>query len=62
VAIAAQALSPRSAISRAEPAVSAATIGLMPSLRMILRHWPSAWTWLSTVLMSSILEPLIPSY
>ena len=26
---------------------------------MILRHWPSAWTWLSTVLMSSSLEPLI---
>ena len=50
--MAARVLSPASAISRAEPAVSAATIGLMPSLRMILRHWPSAWTWLSTVLMS----------
>ena len=25
--------------------------GLMPSLRITLRHWPSAWTWLSTVLM-----------
>jgi hypothetical protein len=32
--------------------VSAATIGWMPSLRMILRHCPSAWTWLSTVLMA----------
>ena len=24
---------------------------------MILRHWPSAWTWLSTVLMSSSVAP-----
>ena len=37
--------------------MSAATIGLMPSLRMILRHWPSAWTWLSTVLMSLSVAP-----
>ena len=44
--------------SRAEPAVSAATIGLMPSLRMMLRHWPSAWTWLSTVLMSASVRAL----
>jgi hypothetical protein len=27
-------------------------MALMPSLRMMRRHWPSAWTWLSTVLMS----------
>ena len=31
--------------------MSAATIALISSLRMMLRHWPSAWTWLSTVLM-----------
>jgi len=42
---------------RAEPAVSAATTGLMPSLRMMLRHWPSACTWLSTVLMPARLAP-----
>ncbi len=40
----------RSEMSRALPAVSAATIGLMPSLRMMRRHWPSAWTWLSHAL------------
>ena len=37
-----------SATSRAEPAVSPATTGFRPSWRMILRHWPSAWTWLWT--------------
>ena len=40
-----------SATSRAEPAVSAATRGLSFNSRMILRHWPSAITWLSTDLM-----------
>ena len=30
---------------------------LMPSLRMTLRHWPSAWTWLSTVLSVFRLAP-----
>ena len=30
---------------------------LMPSLRMMRRHCPSAWTWLSTVLMSASLAP-----
>ena len=34
-----------------------ATIGLILSLRMMLRHCPSAWTWLSTVLMSASLAP-----
>jgi len=52
-------LSPRSEISRALPAVSTATIGLMPSFLMMRRHWPSAWTWLSTLLMSASLVPLI---
>ena len=33
------------------PAVSAATTGLSFSSRMMLRHWPSAITWLCTVLM-----------
>ena len=51
VASAARVMSPASATSRAAPAVSAATTALMPSVRMMLRHWPSAWTWLSTVLM-----------
>ena len=55
--MAATLLSPRSAMSRALPAVSAATIGLRPSLRMMRRHWPSACTWLSTVLMSASLVP-----
>ena len=45
-------------MSRALPAVSACTIGLMPSLRMMRRHWPSACTWLSTLLMSSSLVAL----
>ena len=31
---------------RAEPAVSASVTALRPSLRSVLRHWPSAWTWL----------------
>jgi len=48
----------RSAISRALPAVSPATIGMTPSLRMMRRHWPSAWTWLSTLLMSESFAPL----
>ena len=51
-AIEAQDLSSRSATMRALPAVSPETIGLIFSLRMMLRHCPSAWTWLSTVLMS----------
>ena len=55
--MAATVLSLRSDTSRALPAVSAATIGLMPSLRMMRRHWPSAWTWLSTVLMSDSFAP-----
>src|SRR5665811_715245 len=29
----------------------------MPSLRMMRRHCPSAWTWLSTVLISLSLAP-----
>jgi len=58
-AIAATLLSPRSEMSRALPAVSTATIGLMPSFLMMRRHWPSAWTWLSTLLMSASLVPLI---
>src|SRR5438093_1077203 len=49
--MAARLLSPACVISRAEPAVSAATTGLMRSLRIIFRHWPSACTRLSTVLM-----------
>ncbi len=28
---------------RAEPAVSASGTGRRPSLRSVLRHWPSAW-------------------
>jgi hypothetical protein len=36
--------SPASATWRAAPAVSGATTALRPSRRMILRHWPSAWT------------------
>ena len=51
VASAAREISPASATSRAAPAVSAATTGLTRSARMMLRHWPSAWMWLSTVLM-----------
>ena len=31
---------------RAEPAVSASGTGFRPSLRSVLRHWPSAWVWL----------------
>ena len=46
------------AMWRALPAVSAATIDLSLSLRMVRRHWPSAWTWLSTLLMSASLAPL----
>ena len=46
-----------SATSRAAPAVSPEMIGLSPSSRITLRHWPSAWTWLCTVLMVSRLEP-----
>jgi len=56
-AIEAQLLSPRSATIRALPAVSPDTIGLMPSLRMMRRHCPSAWTWLSTVLIPASLAP-----
>ena len=59
--MAARVLSPTSEISRAEPAVSAATIGLMPSCRITLRHCPSACTWLSTVLMSSRVAPFTAS-
>ena len=44
--------------SRAAPAVSPATTRLQPSLRMILRHWPSAWMWLWTLLMSFSVAPL----
>ena len=39
--------------SFAAPAVSPATTGFQPFLRMYLRHWPSAWMWLWTVLISS---------
>ena len=46
-----------SATWRAEPAVSAAMTALRPSLRMVRRHWPSAWTWLSTVLMVASVAP-----
>ena len=35
--------SPPSATMRAEPAVSASGTGTRPSLRKVLRHWPSAW-------------------
>ena len=28
---------------RAEPAVSASGTAVRPSLRSVLRHWPSAW-------------------
>ena len=56
-AIAARVLSLASAISRAEPAVSAPITLLRPSLRMTLRHWPSAWIWLCTV---SIVESVAP--
>ncbi len=42
-------MSPASAISRAAPAVSPATTAFQPCLRMILRHWPSAWMWLWTL-------------
>ena len=38
---------PRSTM-RAEPAVSASGTGFRPSLRSVLRHWPSACVWLST--------------
>ena len=48
-AIAATVGSPRTAISAAAPAVSAATIGASPSARISLRHCESAWTWLLTV-------------
>ena len=57
VAMAARDGSPASATSRAEPAVSAATIGRTLSCRIVLRHWPSACTWLSTVLISASLAP-----
>ncbi len=50
-----------SATSRAEPAVSAATIGVRPRRRMARRHWPRAITWLSTVRRSEIRVPGIPS-
>ena len=33
--------------------MSAATSAETPSSRMILRHWPSAWTWLCTTSSSS---------
>ena len=46
-----------SALGVSEPAVSAATIGLSASRRMILRHWPSAITWLSTDLTSESFAP-----
>ncbi len=41
----------------AEPAVSASGIALMPSLRSVLRHWPSAWVWLITRLTESSVAP-----
>jgi len=40
------------ATSFAAPAVSPATVGFQPFLRMYFRHWPSAWMWLWTVLIS----------
>ncbi len=46
-----------SAISRAEPAVSAPITGFNFSSRMTLRHWPSAMTWLCTVLIVPRLAP-----
>ena len=55
--MAARVMSLLSATSRAEPAVSAATIGFSFNSRMILRHWPSAITWLSTDLMVFRLAP-----
>ena len=48
---------PRSATSRAAPAVSPATTERSPRRRMIRRHWPSAWTWLSTVFSVLRLAP-----
>src|ERR1700747_473317 len=57
-AMAAHVGSPRSATSRADPAVSAATTGFKFSLRMILRHCPSAITWLSTDVMVRNVAPL----
>ncbi len=49
-----------SAISRAAPAVSPETSGVRPSSRITLRHWPSAWTWLCTVLIVSSEAPATP--
>ena len=40
--------SPASAMSAAAPAVSATTRIRRPCRRRKSRHWPSAWTWLST--------------
>ena len=42
---------------RAAPAVSASITGLSFSARMTLRHWPSAMTWLCTVLSSASFAP-----
>ena len=52
--------SPQPATSRAEPAVSPATWAFNPSRRMILRHWPRAWTWLWTLRRSPIELPFTP--
>ena len=46
-----------SAISRAAPAVSPEMIGFSPCSRITLRHWPSACTWLCTVLIVSSVAP-----
>ena len=48
--------SPASAISRAAPAVSPEMTVVRPYCLMILRHWPSACTWLCTVLIVSRLD------
>ena len=49
--------SPASLTSRAAPAVSPEITGVRPCSRMILRHWPSAWTWLCTVRTWSMVVP-----
>jgi len=53
--------SPRSATSRAAPAVSPAITGRKPCSRITLRHWPRACTWLWTVVIESRDAPATPS-
>ena len=53
--------SPASATSAAAPAVSATTRLRRPCRRRKSRHWPSAWTWLSTSWTSASVAPGTPS-